>query len=109
MGAEPYYYFTPYRHELSEALEALRQSEFSAGRYRPVISRLKFPIGSRSPSPGAKHASIDEAREVAGATGTRSILDIDHISMEPALCGAMPVYDDTLRALFGTLHVNRKQ
>jgi len=63
MGGEPYWYFVKYQADLDAALQALRQVEFQAGRYAPVImfpSRL-FPLAPDSPAPGAKHASIEEA------------------------------------------------
>jgi len=82
MGAEPYYYFVPYQADINAALRTLRQREFEAGRYNPVMpfpSRF-LPLGPDSPSPGRRHDSIEEALEDSDADGTRSILDIERVS-----------------------------
>jgi hypothetical protein len=82
MGAHPYWYYTPYQSDLTAALQALREQEFQAGRYYPVLS-LNFPITEQTPSPGAKHPSIEAAIEASDVDGTRSILDIFRISDTP--------------------------
>lgn len=82
MGAHPYWYYTPYQSDLTAALQTLREQEFLAGRYYPVQS-LNFPITAQSPSPGAKHPSIEAAIEASDVDGTRSILDIFRISDTP--------------------------
>jgi hypothetical protein len=102
MGAHPYFYFVKYQSDIDTALQELRAREFEAGRYNPVIPFLEFPVGPESPSPGAQHISIDEAMEDADADGTRSILDLDHISDEPEFCTVTPVPPDELERLFGT-------
>ena len=108
MGAEPYYYFTSFNPDLDAALEQLRDREFEAGRYNPAMRRIGFPIDLARPSPGAKHASIDEAREAAQEEGTRSILDIDRIGDEPDFSVAAPLDDAVLQDLYGTTHPTRK-
>jgi hypothetical protein len=75
MGGHPYWYIVPYESDIDAALEKLKQREFEAGRYHPVIPFLEFPIAPHSPSPGRQHATIEEAIEAAEADGTRSILD----------------------------------
>ena len=82
MGGHPYWYVVDYQEDIAAALNALRQREFLAGRYNPVISypHKLFPIGPQSPAPGAAHISIREAVEASDADGTRSILDIERIS-----------------------------
>ncbi len=109
MGAEPYWYFEKYDEDIDVVLQALRQREFKAGRYHPVImfpSEL-FPIGPNSPAPGAQHSSIEEAMEDADADGTRSILDLDHVADEPEFCAVVPVADDVLEELYGTTQPTR--
>src|SRR4051794_24516397 len=91
MGAEPYFYFTKYQKDTNAALQKLRQQEFKAGRYNPVLPFLQFPIGPRSPAPGAQHRSIDEALEDSDADGTRSILDLDRVADEPDFGAAVPL------------------
>jgi hypothetical protein len=102
MGAEPYFYFVKYQEDLNAALQELRHDEFQAGRYNPVTPFLEFPIGPRSPAPGAQHASIEEAFEDADADGTRSILDLDHFSEEPDFGAVTPLGNDILEELYGT-------
>lgn len=83
MGAEPYWYYTKYQPDLNAALQMLREQEFQAGRYNPVIWVLDFPITEHSPAPGAQHLSIEAALEASDADGTRSILDIFQVSETP--------------------------
>jgi hypothetical protein len=102
MGAHPYYYSVRYQADVEAALQQLRQREFSAGRYNPVEPFLDFPLRPDSPSPGAQHSSIDEAREDAAEDGTRSILDIGCVADEPDFCVAAPLSNDALVSCFGT-------
>src|SRR4051812_15780515 len=98
MGAEPYWYFEKFNGDVDATLQALRQREFKAGRYNPVIAFpfQLFPIGPDSPAPGAKHSSIEEAMEYSSADGTRSILDLDHVAEVPDVCAVAPVPDEVL-------------
>src|SRR6266849_2803476 len=102
MGAEPYFYFVKYNPDVIAVLQELRDREFKAGRYNPVIRHLAFPIGPDSPSPGAQHASIAKAVKASGADGTRSILDLDHIADQPDFCAAASLPPEELDRLFGT-------
>ena len=97
MGAHPYYYFVEYQSDVESALQDLRQREFQAGCYNPVQPFPDFPIRPDSPAPGAKHRSIDEAREAADEDGTRSILDIEAVSDIPSLCVAAPLGKEELK------------
>lgn len=108
MGAHPYWYFEPYKQNINEALQELRQREFNAGRYNPVIAFPKFPPGPRSHALGAQHATIDEAREDAAEDGTRSILDLDHISEQTELCAVTALDREALLDLYDTDHPTRK-
>jgi hypothetical protein len=109
MGAEPYWYFEKYDGDVDATLQALRQREFKAGRYNPVIRSpcTLFPIGPGSPAPGAKHSRIEEAMEAADADGTRSILDLDHVADEPEFCAVAPLPDEVLEELYGTTQPTR--
>jgi hypothetical protein len=102
MGAEPWYYFTPYQKDVDKALQELRQKEFLAGRYYPVIESLEFPIAENSPSLGAQHSSIEEAIEDAGETGTCSILDIQNVGVELEPCQAALLSAEEQVECFGT-------
>ena len=108
MGAHPYWYFEKYDGDVDAALQTLRQREFNAGRYNPVIPFPQFPLGPNSPSPGAQHSSIEEIMEDAAEDGTRSILDLDHVADFPNFCAVSPLSDDTLEILYGTTKPTRE-
>ncbi len=42
MGGHPYWYFVPYSENPKVALEALREREFKAGRYNPVLPFIEL-------------------------------------------------------------------
>jgi hypothetical protein len=107
MGAHPYWYIVKYKADVNAALQDLRQREFRAGRYNPVLPFPDFPIGPHSPAPGAQHASIQQAFADAGADGTRSILDLGRVSEEPDFGAAAPLPDAVLQDLFGTTRPTR--
>jgi len=85
MGAEPWYYFVAYQSNIQQALDALREREFRAGRYNPVVPLLEFPISGDYSGPGARHVSIEAAIEASDADGTRSILDMTRIGTAPRI------------------------
>ena len=103
MGAHPYYYFVRYQGDVDAALQELRRREFEAGRYNPAEPFPAFPVSASSPSPGRKHASINEAQLEAAEDGTRSILDIDHVAAAPRDGAAAPFDSDFLLDSFRTL------
>ncbi len=107
MGAHPYWYTVKYNEDIDAALQQLRQREFRAGRYNPVMRFIDFPITPASPAPGAQHNTIDEAMQDSDADGTRSILDICGIGSEPDFGTAAPLPDDVLTRLFGTTQPTR--
>ncbi len=84
MGGEPWYYFVPYQADINKALQELRQREFKAGCYNPVI-----PFQPHLARPGrAQHASIEAALEAADADGTRYIRGRDKAAATDRLvCG----------------------
>src|SRR5262245_47423497 len=108
MGGEPWFYFVPYQSDINSALQELRRREFQAGRYNPVTPFVEFPVDSRTPGPGAQHASIEEAMQDADADGTRSILDMQRISDEPDYGVVTSFSDDDLMDLFGTTKPTRE-
>src|SRR4051812_6155956 len=107
MGAEPYFYFVRHQPDVDAALQELRRREFRAGRYNPALPFVESPIDPNSPSPGAQHASIEEALEEADADGTRSILDLDHVAGEPDFGAVTPLDDGVLEDLYGTTQPTR--
>ena len=117
MGASPYFYFVDHEPNVQAALDKLREREFKAGRYNPVMPFPRFPVDLNSPGPGARHATIDEALEASDADGTRSILDLDHVSDEPFdpdsesddFGSLSPLGDDVLEEYFGTTEPTREQ
>jgi hypothetical protein len=108
MGAHPYWYTVKYNADVDAALQQLREREFRAGRYNPVLPFIDFPITPASPSPGAGHASIEDAMEDSDADGTRSILDIMRVGDEPDISTATPLPDDVLQDLYGTTRPTRQ-
>jgi hypothetical protein len=108
VGALPYWYFVKYRPDVHAALHELREREFRAGRYNPVLPLPPFPVRPGSPTPGARHRTIREALRAAGADGTRSILDLERVSEKPAPGAAAPFPDELLLRLYGTTRPNRQ-
>ena len=108
MGAHPYWYFVKHQTNVQQALDQLREREFRAGRYNPVIPFLSFQGGAQGRSPGARHASIAEALEDAAEDGTRSILDIETVGDEPDFCVAAPLDPALLEELYETTRPTRR-
>lgn len=102
MGAHPYWYVVQHEADINAALQKLRQREFEAGRYNPVMPFINFPLSENAPAPGRQHDSMEEAMEDADADGTRSILDIMSVGAAPDFCVAAPLPDDVLSGLYGT-------
>lgn len=102
MGGHPWFYFVDYEPDVESALQKLREREFQAGRYNPVIDFPEFPVTQQSPAPGAGHDSIEEAMEDADADGTRSILDMMSVADAPDFGAVAPLPLEDLRNLFGT-------
>jgi hypothetical protein len=102
MGGHPWFYFADYEPDINAALQKLREREFKAGRYNPVMDFPDFPVTTQSPAPGAAHDSIEAAFEDADADGTRSILDMMTISPTPDYNAVTPLPEEALMNLFGT-------
>ena len=107
MGGHPYWYFVPYQGDIQQALDALRQREFQAGRYNPAMPFPHFPPDPNAPGPGAQHRSIEDAFEDADADGTRSILDLMTIGEKPGYGVAAALPPDVLKRYFGTERPDR--
>ncbi len=103
MAVQPYWYLVPWQEDPQEALDLLRQREFVAGRYNPVMTRLDFvePAFSKQYR-AAQHDSIEDAIMDAGEEGTRSILDIHTISERADFGMAAPMPRAALLELYGT-------
>jgi hypothetical protein len=106
MGGVPYFYFVKHQRDVDNALRDLRQREFDAGRYFPVVM---FPFEASSESPGRKHETIEDALNASGEDGTRSILDIDAITEESSFGAATRVAEDELVRIYGTATPTREQ
>lgn len=109
MGAHAYYYYVDYDPDLGKALRTLREREFRAGRYHPVMMFPPFPLEPSSPAPGPAHSSIDKAVDASGEDGTRSILDLERIGTKPDYRVAAVLSDGELIRLFGTNRPTREQ
>jgi hypothetical protein len=44
MGGHPWFYFVDYEPDVNAALQKLREREFRAGRYNPVVWFPEFPV-----------------------------------------------------------------
>jgi hypothetical protein len=108
VGAHPYWYFVKHQTNVQQALDELREREFRAGRYNPVIPFLSFQGGAQGLSPGPRHASIAEALEDAAEDGTRSILDIETVADEPDFGMAAPLDPELLEELYETTRPTRR-
>lgn len=112
MGGHPYWYFVPYGGDAGQALEALREREFRAGRYSPVLRYIKFDEPAfTAQQPGPQHESIEEAMEAGLEKGTRSILDIERVVDDPddADYGvAAPLALEQLLEIYGTDRPTRR-
>jgi hypothetical protein len=86
MGGHPYQYVVAYA-DPATALRKLRQDVFQKGQYFGAHRTPKSP---------------EEAVELAGATGTRSILDILRIADEPDYSCAAPLTAEQAMEYFGT-------
>ena len=108
MGADPYFYYVKYEEEKNNALQKLRQREFEAGRYFPVMFQgdIPFPLDNLSdaPSPGKQHNTLEEITDEEDfmESGTGSILDIMQLSDELDYCSAYVVTKEELIEFFGT-------
>jgi hypothetical protein len=102
MGGHEWFYYVPYQPDVDKALQELKQIEFAAGRYNPVIRFLDFPLGPHSPSPGPGHSSIKAAIKASMEEGTRSILDMDCVSRSPGYRKVCALPKQELLRLCGT-------
>lgn len=108
MGGEPYWYFVNYNADVDQVLRDLRDREFRAGRYNPVMHFIDFPLTSSSPAPGPGHSSIKAALKASLESGTRSILDIEKIATQPRTRVAVPLDHNLLMDLYGTTQPDRE-
>jgi hypothetical protein len=103
MGGHAYCYLVPYQDDRQKALDELREREFAAGRYHPVISFITFTEPAFSAQkPGAKHKTIRAAIKASAEDGTRSILDIDGFAARTDYGKAAPLSPGRVRELYGT-------
>ncbi len=109
MGGHPYWYFVPYKDDVQHVLDDLREREFKAGRYSPVIPFIEFEEPAFSAqAPGAKHRSVKEAVEASATEGTRSILDIRKVGKKCDYGVATPLSTETVQELYRTTQPTRK-
>ena len=87
MGGEAYQYVVDYQFNVKAALAKLRQEVFASGEYNGA---------ERKPT------SPEEALEMSGADGTRSILDILRIGPKPDHFVAAPLTPAEYQRYFGT-------
>lgn len=106
MGGHFWSHVVPYQDDIGAVLQALREQEFLAGRFRQPS--LIYPgflgrLFGRKPYKPEPPKTIEEAIKLAAdATGTRSILDMERISETPDFGTLSPVPRDELQRMFGT-------
>lgn len=130
MGASGWYYFTPYREHVGQALKDLQEQVFRSGDYyaawreaaemsdeylaarppelREELTRLRDAERERIagvPEP----ATILEALERSAEEGTHSILDIFGLSDGPGFATAFPMPEAVVADRFGTARPTREQ
>ena len=99
MGANAWTYFVPFQPDVLVAMEWLRQSVLASGRYRIAGARPRVPA-----------RSIREALDLAGASGTESILDITGgLATAPTPGRLWRVPPEELEELFGTTTPTRDE
>lgn len=108
MGAVPYSYIVEYQPDINAALQKLREQEFQAGRYNPVIPFPFTTFMEESSPPGSAHRSINEATRASGADGTRSILDLGRVSPTASPGAVFRLPDGVLMRFFGTTRPTRE-
>jgi len=108
MGGHAYWYYVPYQPNIQTALDALREREFRAGRYNPVMPFIDFPLEPDAPAPGNQHRTIADALEDSAEDGTRSILDLERVGMKPDFCTVVAVPASELEGLYGTANPTRE-
>lgn len=98
------------RNRGSKALSQLRDREFKAGRYSPVILLPDFDDPTFfERHPGPQHDSIEEAVAASEPDGTCSILDISRIGDRPGSGVAVPLDAKTIAERYGTDMPTREQ
>ena len=136
MGANPWHYFIPYQVDINAALQNLREQEFQAGHYgfdywfNQTSSALRgntsanvsnifkdFSEVINQPKPsadkllekyGSVQAAMENVLEESAPAGTKSILDMIHISDQPEICAACPLSENDLQAIFETTEPTRR-
>jgi hypothetical protein len=109
MGGHFWFYFVPYQQDVNQALQSLRRREFRAGRYNPAVRFPNFPVESSDTlSPGVQHDSIEEALEASNADGTRSVLDMQTVGIEPGYGVVVPLSKEQLLRCLGTQQPTRE-
>lgn len=138
MGSTPWQHFVDYQVDVNEALQSLKAQEFRAGRYgfanwlgemvssvmqaneTPGSGILKFGFRAAQaftrPSArelirkyGTVEAAIQAVVDESEESGTKSVLDMSHIS-EIEDCGLVcPLKEKDLQSIFQTLQPNREQ
>jgi hypothetical protein len=111
MGAEPWSYVVGFEENIDLALKRLRRFEFCNGRFRNPKNYTSFPFADWSGATlseienlvtcsDGEDAAIEKIVEMAGESGTASILDMLKISDEKDFYTLSPLSQDVLLKIF---------
>ncbi len=91
-------YFTPYQADVEQALQELQERIFKNGEYEDPLQVSAVAGGTAYEAA----TTMDVLRARCGEQGTHSILDIRHVSPEPAMYSVSPLKPERVQELFGT-------
>ncbi len=106
MGSHPWKAVTAYEPDVAAALARAQAEVFERGEYglahslKALYAQLGMPAPPLPEEPKAR--TIEEAREFAGESGTRSVLDVYSIAAAPALMATGSLSSKVLQRTFKT-------
>jgi hypothetical protein len=103
MGASCWSYWVPYQKSVKTAFRQLRREVFEKGQYH-------FEKTDEEGNELRRPKTLDALLELAGESGTHSILDIEEVADEPGeFATVAPLSEDELEEFFGTSRPTKRQ